>query len=560
MFALTQKQCEIRDFASRDLLILAPAGCGKTEALALRVQGILKRGDVAAPQKILAVTFSNRARDNLKERLKSYLSPMLMRDRITIVNFHGLSARLIRAHANVIGFSTDLILPDGDWVKERLRKLELPWKEQEFVMKTLRVIKQNPLDDDQVEAELSRIGNITALNVEQIRKSEKRLTYDDLPRLAELILQYDAIADLYAVHFGAVVVDEYQDLTLQQLRIINRIGYKRTTYAGDLSQGIYGFAGAQPRMIDQSIRNECASVIELSESHRSSPAVLEMINSLTPLTSGQMLTAADPRSWPSGGLAGSVAHKTAELEANWVVKTTRNILEKVPEQRIGILARTASRRRFVDEAFAATDIPYFRWDDGVLDTDTAKLLKAMLARLEVTSYIAASDKTVFLRDAVDFESITEVDVRKSVAEALGWIQDLLSESVSPQEIRSRIQIGNSSTLTTSSGAHLLSGHIGKGQQFDWVFVIGVEEDFIPFFMAESDDEISEEARVLSVMISRARHGVILSRAESVLTNNGSPRRRKPSRFLRLISAIKPLNFFDIAEWFDVADWSGIARR
>ena len=148
----------------------------------------------------------------------------------------------------------------------------------------------------------------------------------------------------------------------------------------------------------------------------------------------------------------------------------------------------------------------------------------------------------------------------SFAEALGWIQDLLSESVSPQEIRSRIQIGNSSTLTTSSGAHLLSGHVGKGQQFDWVFVIGVEEGSIPFFMAESDDEISEEARVLSVMISRARHGVILSRAESVLTNNGSSRRRKPSRFLRLISAIKPLNFSDIAEWFDVADWSGIARR
>lgn len=126
MVSPTPKQLEIRDAQALDLLVVAPAGCGKTEALALRIQGLLQRGDVAAPKKILVTTFSNRARDNIKERLRSYMAPAVIRDRVTVVNFHGLAARLIRAHANVIGLSDELILPENDWVGEQLRQRNTP--------------------------------------------------------------------------------------------------------------------------------------------------------------------------------------------------------------------------------------------------------------------------------------------------------------------------------------------------------------------------------------------------------------------------------------------------
>lgn len=556
----TLKQLEIRDAEALDLLVVAPAGCGKTEALALRIQGLLQRGVVAAPRKILVTTFSNRARDNIKERLRAYLPPAVMRERISVVNFHGLAARLIRAHANVIGLSTELILPENDWIGEQIRQRNIPWNDRGPIQNALRETKQQPLDDPAVEAELARLGNTTALELERLRKAEGRLTYDDLPRLAELILSHEAVADLYATHFGAVVVDEFQDLTPQQLRIVNRIGYKHTTYAGDLAQGIYGFAGAQPLKVDRAIRSECTSVIEFSESHRSSPAVLGMVNALVPLTSGQTLTAADACSWPSGGLAGTFVHQSAGSEANWVVKVAKAILARAPEQRIGVLARTAPRRRFVDAAIAATDIPHFRWDDGVLDTDTAKLVKAMLARFNPIAYTEADDKVAFLRDAADFESITDVDVRKNTTDALGWVQDLLLDAVSPQDIRARIKIGDSSTLITRAGVHLLSGHVGKGQQFDWVVVVGVEEGFIPFSMATTPEEIAEEARVLSVMISRARHGVILSRATSVPTNGGYPKSRNASRFFQSIAAASPLDASGIVDWFNTANWHEITRR
>ncbi|GAT86053.1 ATP-dependent DNA helicase PcrA [Paenarthrobacter nicotinovorans] len=556
----TRKQLDIRDAESLDLLVIAPAGCGKTEALALRVQGLLQRGAVAAPQKVLVTTFSNRARDNIKERLRAYLPPLVMRDRISVVNFHGLSARLIRAHANVIGLSPELILPESDWVSDQLRKRNTPWNEQGAIKNALSSTKRLPLDDAAVEAELERIGVPVALELEQLRKSEGRLTYDDLPRLAELVLGNDIVAELYATHFGAVVVDEFQDLTPQQLRLVNRIGYKRTTYGGDLAQGIYGFAGAQPQAVDEAIRNECSSVIEFSDSHRSSPAVLRVINALVPLTHGQTLTSADPESWPSGGLAGSVAHQSAQEEADWIVRIAKAILGRAPQQRIGVLTRTAPRRRFIDDAFASTELPHYRWDDGVLDTDTAKLVKAMLASFDLNAYTRAESKTDFLRESVGFDAIAEVDIRKSMADALSWVQDLLAGAVPPSEIRARIKVGDSSTLLNSPGVHLLSGHVGKGQQFDWAIVVGLEEDFIPFFLAQKPEEIAEEARVLSVMISRARHGVILSRADSVPTNGGYPKRRHASRFLQQIGTASPLDLGGIVEWFKQLDWVAVAKR
>src|SRR5699024_4906569 len=74
--------------------------------------------------------------------------------------------------------------------------------------------------------------------------------------------------------------------------------------------------------------------------------------------------------------------------------------------------------------FTRHALAHWRWDDGVLDTDTAKLIKAMLARFDLVAYAAAPDKVAFLRAAAGFESITDVDIRKSMADALGWVQDL----------------------------------------------------------------------------------------------------------------------------------------
>ncbi|MFB8190380.1 UvrD-helicase domain-containing protein [Microbacterium sp. NPDC055988] len=560
MIRPTPSQIAIRDTDARDLLVIAPAGCGKTEALALRIQGLLQRGDVSAPQRILVTTFSNRARDNIRERLQDYLPSATLRDRVTITNFHGLAARLFRAHANVIGLDPSMIIPDGDWVGAQCRAQGFDFNTSAAVQTTLRKAKQEPHTDEEVETYLSGPGREAALAIERLRVAEGRLTYDDLPRLAELILANDLVADLYQAHFGSVIVDEFQDLTPQQLRIVNRIGYKKTTYAGDLAQGIYGFAGAKPSEIDAAIRAECTEVIEFSESHRSSPAVLAMVNAMSTLTAGTPLTAADPGSWPSGGLAASVVHRTADAEATWVAQVVTALVARVPGQRVGIIARTLGRRRFVEDALTSAGVAFYRWDDGVLDTETARTIKSMLARFDVRGYDAAGDKMAFLRDAAVFESVTDPTGRESLLGALHWCHDLLRDGTTAADIRSRIHIGDANTLITASGVHLLTGHVGKGQQFDWVVVVGLEEGVIPDFRATSADEKTEEARVLSVMLSRARHGVVVSRAASVPTNAGRPMNRTASSFLANIATASPLDDTGLVEWFSAADWAAIAVR
>lgn len=561
MLTPTPKQMAIRDTEVLDLLVVAPAGCGKTEALALRIQGLLRRGTVSAPRRVLVTTFSNRARDNIRERLSHYLTTAQMRDQVSVSNFHGIATRLVRAHANVIGLDPRLIIPEGDWVGDELRRRNIRWKDRGPIQEVLRDVKLQPLDDDAVEAQLVRLGNQVALSIEQERKAQARLTYDDLPRLAELILANDEVAELYSAHFAAVVVDEFQDLTLQQLRIVNRLGRKRTTFAGDLAQGIYSFTGAAPAAVNEVIKAECGTTIKFSESHRSSPAVLGVVNALNPLTGGQSLTCANPSSWPSDGLAGLVWHSDAYGEASWIVKVARAILNHAPDQRIGVIARTANRWKFVDEAFAAVGVEPFRWDDGLVDSEAAKVVKAMLASFDTVGYIAASDKLAFLREVAHFESVVDVDGRKSLAAALVWVQDRLDESMVPSDIRARIRVGDNGGLISKPGVHLLSGHVGKGQQFDWVFVVGLEEGISPDYRSTSAADVAEEARVLSVMVSRARHGVIVCYAGDVPKAPGERSwPRDPSRFLQQLSAAAPLDPTGVVEWFKAADWAAIAAR
>lgn len=411
-------------------------------------------------------------------------------------------------------------MPRSDWVEDECRKRGLNWNQMADVKAILQAVKRKPVDDDQAEAQLRASGNRWAWDIERQRCEEQRLTYDDLPRLAQLILARPEVAALYRSHFALVLVDEFQDLTLQQLAIVNAIGYQRTTYAGDLAQGIYGFTGAQPQLVLDHIRAEVSDSIEFSESHRSSPAVLAVVNSLIPRTGGTPLTCANPPAWPHGGLAAAGSYPNTQAEASAVAGFCSFVLASAPTHRIGVIARTVSRRRFVTDALAATDLPCFQWDDPMLDSETARLMRVGLCRLTDEQCAAAGNLMELIAEATEIGSVQDQDTRKSLTEAAGWAHDLIGEGILLTEICGRIRTGTQDTLLTIPGVHLLTGHVGKGQQFDWVIVIGLEEGCLPDHRNTSPDDIREESRVLSVMVSRARHGVVLLRAQEIPTRNG----------------------------------------
>lgn len=566
MLDITPKQAQVLDHEGLSLLIIAPAGCGKTETLALRVRGLLDQQAVTASQRILVATFTKRARDNMHDRLSHYLTPREMREAVTVCNFHGLFARIIQAHSNVIGLDPKrLTMPEHDWVGERCRALKLKGLTNN-VKSDISSAKHRALNDEQVLAELQGSGNQYAFMIEEQRQAESCLTYDDLPRLAELILANDEVAALYQRHFGAIIVDEFQDLTLQQLRIVQRIGYKKTTYAGDLAQGIYAFAGAQPEHVKKELETECSETIQFAESFRSSPAVLTAVNSLNSLTGGQMLTAAAPDSWPSGGLVAYRQFNHAQEEASYIKNLCSWILSEgqAPLQRIGISARLKRRRQLVDETIAASGLPYCIWDDGVLDKSIAQKIRSMLRGLSLSEFHSADDQLAFLRQAVAFDNEQDPDERTALSSAVDWCLDLLQKDLSPDTIQKRIQIGDNDSLITRAGVHLLTGHAGKGQQFDWMVVVGLEEDYLPSYQAiqagDNSAMMDEEARTLAVMLSRARHGVLVTSSDIVPDDYDSKRRKQQSRFLaNLFPAVKR-DRQQIHDWLTDVDWKAIAKR
>ena len=566
MLDITPKQAQVLDHEGLSLLIIAPAGCGKTETLALRVRGLLDQQAVKASQRILVATFTKRARDNMHDRLSHYLTPREMREAVTVCNFHGLFARIIQAHSNVVGLDPKrLTMPQNDWVGERCSTLKLKGLTND-VKSDISSAKRRALNDEQVLAELQRSGNQYAFMIEEQRQAESRLTYDDLPRLAELILANDEVAALYQQHFGAIIVDEFQDLTPQQLRIVQRIGYKKTTYAGDLAQGIYAFAGAQPEHVKKELETECFETIEFAESFRSSPAVLTAVNSLNILTGGQVLTAANPESWPSGGLAAYRQFNRAQEEAKYIKNLCSWILSKgrAPQQRIGISARLKRRRQLVDEVIAASGLPYCIWDDGVLDKSIAQKIRNMLRGLSLSEFHSADDQLAFLRQAVSFDSEQDPDERTALSSAVDWCLDLLQKDLSPDTIQKRIQIGDNDSLITRAGVHLLTGHAGKGQQFDWMVVIGLEEDYLPSYQAiqagDNSAMMGEEARTLAVMLSRARHGVLVTSSDIVPDDYDSKRRKQQSRFLANLLPVVKRDRQQIHDWLTEADWKAIAEK
>jgi DNA helicase-2/ATP-dependent DNA helicase PcrA len=185
-------------------------------------------------------------------------------------------------------------------------------------------------------------------------------------------------------------------------------------------------------------------------------------------------------------------------------------------------------------------------------------MKAALAGISRAAVDAEPDLLPFLRRACGLESVHDPATRQALSDAAGWACDLLREGLSPAQVRARIKMGDDSTLLTAPGVHLLTGHTGKGQQFDWVVIVGAEEGCIPDFRATAPGDLAEEARVLSVMISRARHGVLLLHAGAVESKAGKPWPKQPSRFLAAFDGAQCRDHDGIQEWIARADWTRLS--
>jgi DNA helicase-2/ATP-dependent DNA helicase PcrA len=535
----TTAQRAVLDEEELGALILAPAGCGKTEALALRVEGLLSRKQSELPQKILVVTFSNKARDNVRDRIVGRIGANRTRSLVTIQNLHGLAGRIYIAHSYLLGLNPLATLPDDKWLPAKMKSKAGSAADRRAATQTLRDVKQLALTDEEVLAELDRRGARMAAQVERERQADNRLTYDDLPRLAEVILQDQTIAEIYRAHFSAVIVDEFQDLTPQQLRIIQAIGSGRTTYAGDLAQGIYSFTGADPKAVLAAIRAESIREIVFNESHRSSPQVLAAVNSLRRWTGGEELICATPDAWPGGGAIAVQGFTTLENEAAWVLGVAEQIKSRFPSHRIGIIGRLTDRTSTIEAAADKLGIPIHRWKDPLYNLRVARQLRLTLGKLSAPDFAKAPDKIAYLWSLTEPLEDQDLETHSELQSSYEWASDLLVSGLDAASVTKKVKAGDADALLALPGVHVLNAHTGKGQQFDWVFAVGLEQGTLPFELAKTTDQLEEELRVFSVMLSRARYGVIATYSLRVL-KWGDPIAATKSKFLAPIEKVAGL--------------------
>lgn len=506
-FALSREQLDAATSDREHLLLIAPPGCGKTEVLAHRAAHQIST--LEPNQRVLALTFTKRARSNLEERLRSVVGQAQAHRRIIVRNFHGFATQVVLSHGRTIGLDMEnLELPKTSTVRKAMEAAGGGSAMYE-AERLLSEIKCSPLSDTEVLTAIQqrgagRAGHL-AEKVERARQEMNQLHYDDVLRHAQRLLRIPAVARLYQSHFGAVLVDEFQDLSMQQLDLALLSCTSRRTFAGDPLQGIYSWAGADPLTVETEVRATCGEPIRLRESYRSSPKVLETVNSVSEqVDPGSSLVSAQPGQWPSGGCSAAIVFQDRTSEAECLRRLSGEILSHDPAASVGIIARAGWRRGDIDRLFAeGTDFPVRRWDIAIDEPEIVALIKSTVATLPRGASISAARIAVL--DAVD---PADISTRELVDDAFDTLEQ--SDATTARGAVRSIRVSDPKE-TIGPGVHLLNAHTGKGQQFDWVFVIGLEEGHLPGKRNNQGEALAEEQRVLLVMLSRARHGLVVTR-------------------------------------------------
>lgn len=523
--SLSREQLDAATCEDDHVLIIAPPGCGKTEVLAHRAAHQIS--SLEQNQRVLALTFTKRARSNLEERLRSVVGHARARRQIVVRNLHGFATQVVLAHGRTIGLDLDsLELPNTGTMRKAMEAAGAG-SEMYDAERLLSEIKRDALSDADVLTAIQQLrpGRVRELaeSVERTRQEANSLHYDDVLRHAQRLLRIPAVARLYQAHFGAVLVDEFQDLSMQQLDLALLSCTSRRTFAGDPLQGIYSWAGAALPEVEAEVRRTCGEPIRLHESYRSSPKVLETVNSISELVDPRSsLVSALPEKWSGGGCSAALVFRNFAEEAASLRRLAGEILSRDAEASVGIITRAWWRRKVVDEAFAEEkSFSVRRWDLAIDDPGIVSLIQSTVATLPRGASIAEARFAVL--DAVD---PADIDGRELVDDAFDTLEQ--SEATTARAAVKSIRVSDPKQFI-GPGVHLLNAHTGKGQQFDWVFVVGLEEGNLPLKRNNQGESLAEEQRVLLVMLSRARHGLIVTRTH-MLDGMYGPYRATPSRW------------------------------
>ena len=365
---LNPSQIQAIETINGPVLIMAGAGSGKTRVLTHRYAHLVKHHNVDVEQ-ILAITFTNKAAEEMKLRISKLLNLKISPKWIS--TFHSLCVKILRIHGDKIGYKSNFTIYDQSDSNKVIRNcmsennVDLKQYSPKRFQAHISNLKNSMISPGEA---LENAESFFEVKVAEIYSSyEKKLIiansmdFDDLLiKTVELLQTNESILKFWSNKFQFIMVDEYQDTNFVQYKLVELLGSnnKNVCVVGDSDQSIYAFRGADIRNIIEFEKDfSNATIIQLDKNYRSSKKILNLANSVISNNPRKI----EKNLWTDNedGLdISSFRFRSEKDEARWVAEEVKSLIDSSKENEIAIFYRTNSQSRLFEEELRMLNINY----------------------------------------------------------------------------------------------------------------------------------------------------------------------------------------------------------
>ena len=368
---LNDKQREAESYTDGPLLILAGAGSGKTRVLTYKIAYLLEQ-NIVKPWEILAITFTNKAAKEMKERVLSLVEENA--NDIWLGTFHSVCVRILKREIELLGYSRDFNIFDEldkeKVIKEVLKKLNISDKEYpvSYIKYEISRAKDNMKGPEEYLTEASgdfrkeKVAQVY-ISYQELLKKNNAIDFDDIIMLTvKVFMNNPDRLEYYQNKFKYILVDEYQDTNKIQFLLISLLSaaHGNICVVGDESQSIYGFRGADISNIlnfEKEFPN--AKIVKLEENYRSTKTILEAANQVIKNNKSKI----DKKLWTENKQGDKIVYNTLSNEyeeVEYIVDKIDEICKKENKtySDFAVLFRTNAQARVLEEVFMRSGTPY----------------------------------------------------------------------------------------------------------------------------------------------------------------------------------------------------------
>lgn len=584
------------------LLVLAGAGSGKTRVLTYRIAFILDAG-LAGPENILAMTFTNKAAGEMKDRIKELLAKnenvMSGEDEIFWMGtFHSICVKILRIHGEKVGIGKNFVIYDSSdqktAVKEAMKRLDISIKDMNpsAIHSYISSAKNELITPEQYSMYAQGYFQQNVASIypiyQKVLRENNAVDFDDLLMLTvNLFSENPNLLETFQKKFRYILVDEYQDTNHSQYRLIQMLasGYRNICCVGDDDQSIYAFRGATIKNILNFEKDyPDAKIIKLEQNYRSTQKILEASHQVISKNRNRK----DKKLWTENDHGENIKMYKAfdeVSEGEWIIEEIQKEIELGANlNEFAVLYRTNAQSRALEESFINGGIPYrivggtqFYERKEIKDIiaylrlvynpkDNASLERVINVprrgigektlstlsdnshkkSLSILEYLISDPESQSTSGLVIFASIYQdliesakkmkiIEFMDRLLEKTGYIEmlkdgtlegdtrienikELISFASKYEEFGtaeyslenflndvSLLESVSKITEDRQEAVTLMTIHSAKGLEFNYVFIVGVEENLFPHSNSMADEkELEEERRLAYVAITRAK--------------------------------------------------------